>query len=364
VRIVATGYEPAESAEMSAEHIPQVCDFELRPAHPANAIKGVVLSPQGEPMPHVDVALCTIEKGALIGPGRIAQNSSARPIKTDEQGRFEFPPDAMAHTLVAVAREGVARVSLQEGNGAAEVRLQRWGRIEGALSLRSGRAGKRVQLFDGSFHRYGGGPSLDFNFSATTDPEGRFIIASAPPGEFDLYIAPMDGTPYSHRTPVTVRPGETVHAQIGGEGLMVRGRFELAGSEVAINWSNQIGFITFQTGELPPQPPAGLDRPAIERWKREFWNSERGRAFLRNEKSISLQIAADGSFTAENVRPGDYELTANLYDHVGNRRNGEHLSDSTLIGCVSRQKISIPENNEPLDLGTIMLQPTGRQAKR
>jgi hypothetical protein len=54
----------------------------------------------------------------------------------------------------------------------------------------------------------------------------------------------------------------------------------------------------------------------------------------------------------------------NLYDRVGDRSKGEHLRDATLIGCVNNHRISIPESSEPLDLGTITLQPTGRQAKR
>jgi hypothetical protein len=364
VRIVAEGYEPADSAQMDYESVPHVCDFELRRTNPADAIKGVVLSPEGQPMPHVDVALCTIEKGACIGRGRIAQNSYARAIKTDGEGRFEFPSDTSAHTVVAVAREGVARISLTRDSGPLQIRLQPWGRIEGMVRLSRGSAAKRIQLLDQSFSHYSGGTSLDFSFSATSDGEGRFVIDQAPPGEHELFIAPMDGTPYSHKTLVTVKAGETVRAQIGGEGLRVSGRLELAGNEVGINWSNQIGHITFQTCERAPQPPANLDRASVERWKREFWRSEAGRAFLRRQNSITLQIAADGSFTGESVQPGDYELTVNLYDRVGDRSKGEHLRDATLIGCVNNHRISIHESSEPLDLGTITLQPTGRQAKR
>jgi RNA polymerase sigma factor (sigma-70 family) len=363
VRIVAAGYEPAESAGMPHEQVPQVCDFELRRGIAEQPIKGVVLSPEGQPVANASIALCTIEKGACIGRGRIAPNSYARSIKTDEEGRFELERDPGGHTVVAVGREGVARVSLTGEKGPLQMRLQPWGKIEGFVRLATG-VGQRIQLLDQSFSRYGGGTSLDFSFSATSDSEGRFVIEQAPPGEYELFIAPMDGTPYSHRTLVTVKAGQTAHAQIGGDGLRVRGRFELAGSEDAINWSNQVGYITFRSYERAPQPPANLERASVERWKREFWESERGRAFLRAEKSITLEIAADGSFTGESVKPGDYELTVNLYDRVGDRRQGEHLRDATLLGCVNSKKISIPESSEPLDLGTITLQPTGRQAKR
>jgi hypothetical protein len=226
--------------------------------------------------------------------------------------------------------------------------------------------GKRVQLLDDSFSLYGGGTSLDFEFSATSDAEGRFVIEQAPPGEYDVYIAPNDGTPYQHRTPVSVRAGQTIEAQIGGSGVVINGRFELAEAPMEINWSNQIGFLTFQTSKVPPQPPGGLDRTGIERWKREFWESESGRTFARNQNSIALQIGSDGAFVAENVKPGDYELTIQLYDRVGDRTSGNRLRDSKLIGSLSRKKINIPDASpdEPVDLGAIMLTPTGQQAKR
>lgn len=366
VRILADGFEPAESSALTDEFIPQTQNFELRRANPLHAIKGVVRLPDGRPAADVDVAVCTIEKGVCIAQGRVARNSFAQPIQTDAEGKFEFPPNADAHTIVSVAREGVARVPWNGDGKPLEIRLQPWGRIEGTVRLASGSAGKHILLLDHSFSRYGGGTSLDHQFSATTDAEGRFAIAQAPPGDYDLYVAPTDGTPYSHRTPVTVRAAQTVQAEIGRGGIMIKGRFELDDSEQRIDWSNQIGFITFQTNEEAPQPPGGLDRASIERWKRDFWQSERGRAFLSKEKAIALQVAADGSFTAENVKPGDYELTVNLYDRVGDRRTPNHLKDSHLIACLSRKEISIPESSldQPLDLGTITLLPRGQQAKR
>jgi RNA polymerase sigma factor (sigma-70 family) len=49
VRIVADGYESADSTQMTPEQIPQVCDFELRRASPEQTIDRVVLSPEGQP---------------------------------------------------------------------------------------------------------------------------------------------------------------------------------------------------------------------------------------------------------------------------------------------------------------------------
>ena len=142
---------------------------------------------------------------------------------------------------------------------------------------------------------------------------------------------------------------------------MINGRFDLADASMEINWSNQIGFLTFQTSKAPPEPPHGLDRTGVEKWKREFWESTRGRAFARSQSAIALQIGRDGTFVAENVKPGEYELTVQLYDRVGDRSGANWLRGSKLLGSINRKKITIPDSSrdEPFALGTIVLTPSG-----
>jgi hypothetical protein len=63
---------------------------------------------------------------------------------------------------------------------------------------------------------------------------------------------------------------------IGGRGFQLRGRFHLPGAPAGINWSNQIGWLHFQTSPKGSQPPRELDPEAIEAWKRNFWTSNEG----------------------------------------------------------------------------------------
>jgi hypothetical protein len=135
VRVIAEGYMPSDSTPMTDDHNPQSCDFELRRADPQKAIKGTAFLPNGRPAALIDVALCTIEKGVCISRGHVARNSFARPIKTDEQGRFEFPPERDSHTVIAVGREGVGRAHLQGDGKPLQIRLQPWGRIAGTVRL-------------------------------------------------------------------------------------------------------------------------------------------------------------------------------------------------------------------------------------
>ncbi len=366
VRIVADGYDPIDSATMAEEESPGIFDAQLQRAQPEQAIKGVVLLPSGRPAAHTDVGLCTIEKGVMIAHWRISQRSPSRPIKTDAEGQFEFPPQADAHTVVAASREGIARVKWNAGEGPLRIRLEPWGRIEGTVRLRRA-AGQQVLLVDRSREHYGGGTSLEFDFSAKSDAQGHFVIDPAPPGDYILYINPV-GRPYSHGTPVTIQGGATTRADIGGGGLTLKGRFELAGSDESINWSNQIGLLNFHTNIREPKPPPTVDasnRIKVEQWKRDFWQSQDAHRIMRERKAILLEIAPDGSFTAENVQPGNYELFAHLYDRAIDNTRFASLENATLIGQVSGRKINIPEtpDNEPIDLGTIQFQSSRPQAR-
>jgi hypothetical protein len=103
----------------------------------------------------------------------------------------------------------------------------------------------------------------------------------------------------------------------------------------------------------------------LEQWKRDFWQSAAGKAVLRQHKGILLEIAADGTFTAENVQPGFYKLYAHLYDRaVDNARSGS-WDNATMIGQIPGKKITISETTgeAPVDLGTIQFRSTGAQAR-
>jgi uncharacterized GH25 family protein len=366
VRIMADGYEAVDSAPMTDEENPRTFDAQLHRARPERAIKGVVLLPNGKPAAHTDVGLCTIEKSVMIGLGRISQRSQARPIKTDDEGRFEFPPDPNAHTLVSVSREGVARVGLKGPTDSLEIHLEPWGRIEGTVRLERP-ADREVLLFDHSRDHFQGGTSLDFDFKTRSDGHGRFVLDPAPPGDYSLYINPV-GRPYSHGTPVAVKAGTTTQAEIGGGGFTLKGRFELAGSDERINWSKQVGLLNFHTHVRDPDPPPTIDRSnrlEVEQWKRAFWQSPQAQRIMRERKAILLEIAPDGTFTAENVQTGTYELSAHLYDRpVDNSRIGS-WENATMIGHVSGRKITISETaaDPPFDLGTIQFRSTGAQAR-
>jgi hypothetical protein len=72
----------------------------------------------------------------------------------------------------------------------------------------------------------------------------------------------------------------------------------------------------------------------------DFWQSTTGMDYLQNKHSFGVSVAADGSFRAENVTPGDYTFSA----FAANRN--------------VQKKVTIPDaqpDGGEVDLGTIPL---------
>jgi hypothetical protein len=108
VRIEADGYETVQSDEMPSDAGPQTRDFRLRRRDPRLAAKGFVRLPDGRPAVGAQVALCTLEHGAILARGRFGKSGDSLIRETDERGGFEFDPRENAHTLVAVHQEGLS----------------------------------------------------------------------------------------------------------------------------------------------------------------------------------------------------------------------------------------------------------------
>jgi RNA polymerase sigma factor (sigma-70 family) len=368
VRIEAEGYETEQSDEMRAEAGPQTRDFKLRRKDPRLAAKGIVRLPDGRPAVGAQVALCTPDYGAILARGRFGKGRDSLIKETDERGGFEFESHDDAHTLLAVHREGFVRSRFNLDGQPVTLRLQPWGRIEGTVRLPDGQNARRhMVLMDHSFSYYRGGMSLDSHYQTTSDREGSFVIEQVPSGDFDLSINPGTGIPHTHRTPILVKPGQTLTVEIGTLGLRVMGRLVAPEAKEPIDWSRQVGYATLQTKGLPPQPPAGLSRIALERWKANFWDSEAGRAQRRAECSSALTVAPDGSFTAEGLLPGTYDIFVTLYDRAVDRGRIDGTSGARVIGYARRREIVLPDvatPEQPLDLGAIVIDLTPTETRR
>jgi len=70
----------------------------------------------------------------------------------------------------------------------------------------------------------------------------------------------------------------------------------------------------------------------------------------REARSYHLEMEEDGSFRAEDVPPGNYELRIKVTKPRSSRRGGYPLQEGDVLGSLTR-KVTIPEGKEPFDLG-------------
>ncbi len=344
VRIEAEGYETAVSQALPTEPSEQTCDFELKRQDDRLAVRGVVRLPDGRPAAGAEVALCTPEKGATLGRARFLFRPRFNVTEADQEGRFSFAPDRTAHTVIAVHPEGFARVRIEQLGEPVQVQLQPWGRIEGSFRVTGHPpAGQKLTLLVPTDRHSAEPLYLDLSsFSAQTDSGGNFVLELVPPGDFHLYLNEGIGKSLSCQTPVEVDPGQTTRVQIGGTGRRVVGRLVTTETNQVIDWSRQVHFAHLETKAAPFPQPAELRGEALERWTRDFWQSEEGRARFRSTRNFPLEVAADGSFRVEDVLPGAYELRA-------------QVANSSVQREILVLESEDNSETEPLDVGTIMV---------
>jgi hypothetical protein len=361
VRIEADGYEPAISPPLPPNTNSVAYDFKLKKLDSQSTVQGVVLLPDGSPAAGAQVALCTAEKGIQLGRAKFLDRRYSIVVDTDPAGHFAFPFDPAPKLVAAVHPQGFGRVQLNATNRNVSIVLQPWGRIEGTLKLRDGKnAGRQINLSAISNPYSRQGISLDFGtFSAKTDEHGNFTFDQVPPGDFNLDLFIGFGIPFSHQTPVEVLAGETQKVQIGGTGRMVSGRFVFSDANRAIDWPKQAWYAHIAT-KLPPLPvPAGLKPAERQKWQEEYYQSAEGQARTRASRSYSLTLESDGSFTAEDVPPGSYELNAMFMSSPVDHTAIGAGTHNTTLGTL-RQDVVVPDptsnqSEAPVDLGTVTI---------
>lgn len=315
VRLEAEGYETEIGFPQPGPAGEPRCDFKLRRLDPDGGVRGVVLNPDGSPAAGAEVALCTLEKSALLGRGRFLRRDDGIVTNTDAAGRFRFPVVRRPHTVAAVAGNGFAR-ALTPSQGTVELRLQPFGRITGTVSRDGQPQGSReVILQDPAFLLQAGCIAPDVAaFRAKTDSEGRFEISHVPAGEFLLSLNPGSGRFFTDDMPVSVAPGQAAAVAIGEPdraGRIVIGRLKLT-ERLPVgewyNWQENLTARSLTRSQPLPELPATLTAEDRRLWWFRWIESEAGQEYLRHRRTYTAEVTPEGAFRAAGVLPGNYEL--------------------------------------------------------
>jgi protocatechuate 3,4-dioxygenase beta subunit len=369
IRVEADGYKPSESEDIKAEDETVVLDFELERGAD---IEGTVLTPDGKPAAGAKLAMGIAGAQIYVRNGDVGDSSTyAARVATDKAGKFHFPPQDNAFTLVVTHPSGFARLSSGAEWKQDAIKLEPWARVEGTFQV-----GKKLapnvtlEIQTNDFNRFGNeGPRIFSDMQATTDGSGHFVFERVLPGKgyigrrmiFMMNEGATEVTS-SRRVHFACKAGDQLKLNLGGDGRQAVGRLlPPKGAAVPVNWRMVRITLQAELAQQPkmPQPPAAVqnDRQKFAAWLNEWQQSPEGKAWRaigeannRIRETMSYFNASpdkDGNFTIDDVPPGSYQLSAYLDQGRGMQRPANH-------------HISVPAaegelTDTPVDVGDIPL---------
>jgi hypothetical protein len=250
-----------------------------------------------------------------------------------------------------VHEQGYAQVPLTKFVAAPEIALEAWGRIEGTLHI-GRRIGTNEQVIVESDNMaFGNAPMLDAEaFQARTDDAGRFVITFVPPGERKIArMIPIGNGSWQHSAPttVTVKPGGVTQVSVGGTGVTVVGKVHVTDREV--DWQNV-------HASLHNQLPGGFNRGRTPEEQAAWFSTPEAKMAMKNYRVFPIMISADGSFRAEEILPGKYDLDIMLLGS-GGVPAGPSGIQGRYHHAVVVPDTPVNDDASPADLGTIECDP-------
>jgi beta-lactamase regulating signal transducer with metallopeptidase domain/peroxiredoxin len=331
LQIVADGYLAATSRDFKSDEGVQTLDFALEPGTGAT---GVVFLADGSPAAGAEVGLATHSKRAFLKSGSFDTNQNHGDIiKTDADGRFEFPSQGdEPFLLIFVHESGFAERLSKELNADEPIVLEPWGRIEGLVTINGKPAPDCGIVFlpDRPDSRRTH-PYVHYDYHVKSDEIGRFSIDHVIPGKGSVCRVVVNGLQqnYAWQTLVDVLPGRMNKVVIGGRGRRVIGSVALAGKDdLTVDWE------TNQPAEIVA------------------WDRTQG-AYSQPYTRYLSSLDKSGRFNVPDVPAGVYKLRL----PIDNPSSPNALGTGTAIGRAELE-FTMPEvaegrSDEPLDLGVI-----------
>lgn len=317
VRIEAAGYRTALGQKsLAVGDAPLEEDFKLEKAP---ALRGTVLTPNGEPAGSFTVAVGTPTVATRF---RLEGAETSFGIGFDVSGRntFELPATFEPSRIRVFNDSGFAEVLRQGDEPIGTIVLQPWASVSGRLV----QDGKPISNEGIYFHplaeRALTEARFQDSFTAKTDLDGRFHFDRLPPmsGTVRAYLGPWQDSVLtaSKSVPLVLKPGDRQEVMLGGEGATIVGRVVATGRNndaLSKNWSlNYLVSRSRGVGYPRDAEPLSFDYsgPVQPSWLRrpDFgnWRSTRENYFVK--------LAEDGRLRISGVGPGTYDLVIQLYE--------------------------------------------------
>jgi peroxiredoxin len=372
IRIEAEGYLPADSGDLADDGAEHAVTFKLKKSVP---IAGVVTTPEGKPAAGEAVYQVFAFDSFEIMDGKMPDPRhphTYRTVVTDAAGKYSLPATVDPYALVIHGEAGYAILTPEEVAKSADVRLQKYARVEGTLKQGTKAVAEGIVMMA----QYDLAPEplnhhLVIRSDVKTDGAGHFVVTKMVAGKVDLCrkLPKADGGwDTASDTRVVVKAGDSLQVDVGGVGRPLVGRIELPAELRGGKYGS--GLVVLHR-DVPMPPLAEPEEALLLTWEerakwRAAWlatpegkaaaaaNAAAQEASLEARHYRYFQAQADGTFRVEDVTAGDYVLQVNFY------RNGDQ---QTAVARVEAPvKVAVPGgaggvSDEPLDLGVMTARP-------
>lgn len=296
--------------------------------------EGTVLTPDHRPAAGAQVSYRGPHLGLFLGQptvfGSEYTDEQRRPghakTITGADGTFRLRRVDGATRLAVVHPEGWANVLLA-GLPGEPVKLQAWGGIEGVVAI-GGKdwSGVRVRLSSATAEP----EQFLLGFETVADAQGRFVFPQVPAGPLTAYVEIQGDRMgiFSNPVEVTVNSGQKTSVTIGGSGVRVYGRIVPNPVDLPVGW-NRSPVQLISRMKLGP----GVDGTM--------------------KVGYGLFCSEDGTFTFDDVAPGEYRLEAHLRSPARDDGKGPTSAEwlENEIGQINREVKVGPTSSGTLDLG-------------
>ncbi len=370
VRIEADGYQVAMSRDIQSDEGEVRVDFELEPAED---IAGIIETVAGKPAAHAKLALGVAGSQISIEAGVIDDSSTdATRLDADAEGRFRFPARTEPFHLVITHEAGFAYFKSKEKPIPSRITLTPWARAEGTFRV-GPEAAENVVLswFGAGIHSYGDDvPNIFTHHEVATGKDGRFMFDRVFPGTGRIgrrirLIHDEGATEVtsSQRVSAEFVAGKTTRLDLGGTGRLVIGTLAPSANHSSqVLWNFVL--LNVRADLQPPTRPTPLaearnDREAYQKWWDAWRKTPEGQVWFAAytvyqqmetaSPYIGVTVDRDGSFRIDDMPPGNYVMSGYF-----------RMKDAP--GKLTSYPFSVPPPDgeysaEPLDLGTITLEP-------
>lgn len=317
-------------------------------------VKGVVTSPNGEPVEDAKVYLVCGNQWLQITDCEVRQSSRfILEHATTADGRFEFSPIVEPSCLLALNELGSAVLWSDEfPDDEITLPLKWWGSVSGICMVRGEPAVEQNIRYSASQSK---GESVKSTMllwmgSTKTNATGRYHFPRVPamPMTISRSVSIVTeerenmsiGQSFAtHGVWVEVDPGADAVVDISRTGREVVGRVVTDANEQLR--SLHVTLIRDLTPPQPPKPILEMDAKSRREW-------QRGPEMMEyNSKGIGAQAVCDrdGTFRLEDIPPGRYKLWATA-DTGG-------FNSKTAMPVITIDPAPPGAGNAPLDLGDI-----------